>query len=381
MGVVVQAGQRFASIADAQVGDMNQSAAVGTTVALLERGSRVMSAIHKRLYVGLKQEFKLLASVFKTYLPPIYPYDVPGARREVKVQDFDDRIDILPVADPNIFSQTQRISMAQTQLQLAQSNPQIHNLYQAYRSMYDALGVKNVNAILPPPAAPQPLDPSLEHILAMSGKPFQAFPGQDHKAHIDAHLNFMRLNQVQNNPVAMNSLQKNILEHISLMAQEQVQLEFVQEVQELQQLTQQVGPMMQNPQAMMQNPMMMQAQQRIQQITSQIEARKAKLIAEMTEDYAKEEEKIMGEYGGDPLLRLKGRELDLRAQENQRKEDEGQERLNLDKMKAMMNKEIQEDKLQQNEELAGLRAGVSLAKQQMADASKIHDFGRNFRRK
>ena len=142
MGVVVQAGQRFASIADAQVGDMNQNAAVGTTVALLERGSRVMSAIHKRLYVGLKQEFKLLSEVFKTYLPPVYPYDVPGARREVKVQDFDDRIDILPVADPNIFSQTQRISMAQTQLQLAQSNPQIHNLYQAYRSMYDAIRCK-----------------------------------------------------------------------------------------------------------------------------------------------------------------------------------------------------------------------------------------------
>ena len=381
MGVVVQAGQRFASIADAQVGDMNQNAAVGTTVALLERGSRVMSAIHKRLYVGLKQEFKLLSEVFKTYLPPVYPYDVPGARREIKVQDFDDRIDILPVADPNIFSQTQRISMAQTQLQLAQSNPQIHNLYQAYRSMYDALGVKNVNAILPPPQTPQPLDPSLEHILAMSGKPFQAFPGQDHKAHIDAHLNFMRLNMVQNNPLAMNGLQKNILEHISLMAQEQVQLEFVQEIQELQQLTQQLGPMMQNPQAMMQNPMMMQSQQRIQKITSDIEARKAKLIAEMTEDYAKEEEKIMGEYGGDPLLRLKGRELDLRAQENQRKKSEGQERLDLDKMKAMMNKEIQEDKLEQNEELAGLRAGVSLAKQQMADASKIHDFGRNFPKK
>ena len=381
MGVVVQAGQRFASIADAQVGDMNQNAAVGTTVALLERGSRVMSAIHKRLYVGLKQEFKLLSEVFKTYLPPVYPYDVPGASREIKVQDFDDRIDILPVADPNIFSQTQRISMAQTQLQLAQSNPQIHNLYQAYRSMYDALGVKNVNAILPPPQTPQPLDPSLEHILAMSGKPFQAFPGQDHKAHIDAHLNFMRLNMVQNNPIAMNGLQKNILEHISLMAQEQVQLEFVQEIQEIQQLTQQLGPMMQNPQAMMQNPMMMQSQQRIQKITSDIESRKAKLIAEMTEDYAKEEEKIMGEYGGDPLLRLKGRELDLRAQENQRKKDEGQEQLDLDKMKAMMNKEIQEDKLEQNEQLAGLRAGVSLAKQQMSDASKIHDFGRNFPKK
>jgi hypothetical protein len=381
MGVVVSAGQRFASIADMQVGDMNQSAAVGTTVALLERGSRVMSAIHKRLYVGLKQEFKLLAEVFKTYLPPVYPYDVPGASREIKLQDFDDRIDILPVADPNIFSQTQRISMAQTQLQLAQSNPQIHNLYQAYRSMYEAIGVKNINAILPPPEAPQPMDPSLEHILAISGKPFQAFPGQDHKAHIDAHLNFMRLNLVQNNPMGMMSLQKNILEHISLMAQEQIQLEFVNEVRELQQLSQQMAPMMQNPQMMQQNPMAMRAQQRIQQITSQIESRKAILIAEMTGDFAKEEEKIMGEYGGDPLLRLKGRELDLRAKENERRAEEGEERLNLDKMKAMMNQENQEAKLEQNEELATLRAGVSLAKQQMSATSKMYDFGRNLNKK
>jgi hypothetical protein len=385
MGVVVSAGQRFASIADAQVGDMNQAAAVGTTVALLERGSRVMSAIHKRLYVGLKQEFKLLAEVFKTYLPPTYPYDVPGATREIKMQDFDDRVDILPVADPNIFSQTQRISLAQSQLQLAQSNPRIHNLYQAYRSMYDALGVKNVNAILPPPSPPMPMDPALEHIMAMSAKPFQAFPGQDHKAHIDAHLNFMRLNQTQNNPAAMAALQKNILEHISLMAQEQVQLEFVEELQEAQMIQQQMQAMgAQNPAmaaGMMQNPQMMQSQQRLQQITNAIESRKAKLIAEMQEDFAKEEEKIMGEFGGDPLLRLKGREIDLRAQENQRKEEEGQERLDLDKMKAMMNQDIQEQKLEQAENLAGLRAGVSLAKQQMADASKIHDFGRNFPKK
>ena len=382
MGVVVSAGQRFAAISDMQVGDMNQQAAVGTTVALLERGSRVMSAIHKRLYVGLKQEFKLLAEVFKTYLPPVYPYDVPGARREIKVQDFDDRVDILPVADPNIFSQTQRISLAQSQLQLAQSNPQIHNLYQAYRSMYDALGVKNVNAILPPPAQPVPMDPALEHIMAMSQKPFQAFPGQDHKAHIDAHLNFMRLNMVQNNPLVSASLQKNILEHISLMAQEQVQIEFVEELQELQMIQQQMGAV--NPAmmaGMMQNPQVMQMQQRVQQITNQIESRKAILIAEMQEDYAKEEEKITGEFAGDPLLKIKSREVDLRAMENERKEEEGQERLNLDKMKAMMNQENQEAKLEQNEQLANLRAGVSLAKQQMSDASKIHDFGRNFPKK
>ena len=145
MGVVVQAGQRFASIADLQVGEGNQQAAVGTTVALLERGSRTMSAIHKRLYSSLKNEFRLLARVFKLYLPQEYPYDVVGGQRMVKQSDFDDKIDIVPVADPNIFSQTQRISLAQTELQLAQSNPQIHNLYQAYRNMYEALGVKNVD--------------------------------------------------------------------------------------------------------------------------------------------------------------------------------------------------------------------------------------------
>ena len=381
MGIVVNAGQRFAAIADMQVGDMNQQAAVGTTVALLERGSRVMSAIHKRMYVGLKQEFKLLAEVFKTYLPPVYPYDVPGARREIKVQDFDDRVDILPVADPNIFSQTQRISMAQSQLQLAQSNPKIHNLYQAYRSMYDALGVKNVNSILPPPAPPMPMDPALENIMAMNGKPFQAFPGQDHKAHIDAHLSFMSIAMVQNNPIAMAALQKNILEHISFMAQEQIQLEFVDEMAEMQMLQQQIGPMMQNPMMMQQNPVAMQGAQRIQQITSQIESRKAKLIAEMMIDYAKEEDKITGDAGGDPLLKLKSRELDLKARADQEKNENAEARLDLDMMRALMNQQNQDAKLQQNEELAGLRAGVSLAKQQMADASKIHDFGRNFPKK
>jgi len=381
MGIVVQAGQRFASIADNQVGDMNQQAAVGTTVALLERGSRVMSAIHKRLYVGLKQEFKLLAEVFKTYLPPSYPYDVPNARKEIKVSDFDDRVDILPVADPNIFSQTQRISMAQMQLQLAQSNPQLHNLYQAYRSMYEAVGVKNINAILPAPLKPMPMDPALEHIVAMSNKPFQAFGGQDHKAHIDAHLHFMSLNMVQNNPMVMAAIQKNILEHISFMAQEQVQLEFIEELKELQMIQQQLGPMMQNPKAMQQNPQAMQGQQRIQQLTNQIEARKAVLIAEMTAEYAKEENEITGGYGGDPLMKLKARELDLRAMDNERKKDYDEDRIGLDTMKVMVGDQQHDEKLEQNEELAELRAGVSLTKQKMADKSKRHDFGRNYNKK
>jgi hypothetical protein len=379
LNIVVGAGQRFASIADSQVGDMNQQAAVGTTVALLERGSRVMSAIHKRIYVAMKQEFKLLAEVFKTYLPPVYPYDVPGAARQIKVADFDDKIDILPVADPNIFSQTQRISMAQSQLQLAQSNPQIHNLYQAYRSMYDALGVKDINAILPPPQKPMPLDPSLEHIMALSGKPFQAFGGQDHKAHIDAHLSFMSIAMVQNSPMAMAAMQKNILEHISLMAQEQVQIEFVEELQEMQQIQQQLQPLMQNP-AAMQDPNAMQMQQRVQQLTNQIEARKAILIAELTMDYAKEEDKISSEAGGDPLIKIKSRELDIKARENQDRNAYNNSRTEIDKMKALMNQQQHQEKLDQNEELANLRADTSLEKAEMSIASKKFDFGRNFKK-
>ena len=175
MGIVVQAGQRFAAISELQTGEGTQNAAVGTTIALLERGSKVMSAIHKRLYNSMKKEFKLLSSVIATYLPPEYPYDVVGGARIIKQADFDARVDILPVADPNIFSMSQRITLAQTQLQLATSNPQIHNLYQAYRNMYEAIGVKNIDQVLPPPAPVQPMDPSMEHIMALTGKTFSSF--------------------------------------------------------------------------------------------------------------------------------------------------------------------------------------------------------------
>jgi len=349
MGIVVQAGQRFASIADLQVGDGNQQAAVGTTVALLERGSRTMSAVHKRIYSSLKSEFRLLARVFKLYLPPEYPYDIVGGQRMIKQADFDDRVDILPVADPNIFSQTQRISLAQTELQLATSNPQIHNLYQAYRNMYEALGVKDIDTLLIKPQPPQPLDPALENIMALSGKPFQAFPGQDHRAHITSHLNFMATNIARNNPMVMASMEKNVFEHISLMAQEQIELEFPQELAQIAQMSQMAQ----------QNP---QLQQQVMQMSQKIEARKAVLIAEMMDEFMKEEKSITSQFDNDPIAKLRSRELDLRAMDNQRKKIEGQEKINLDRMKAMMNQQEHDDKLQQNEELAKMRADTSIEK-------------------
>ena len=357
MGVVVSAGQRFASIADLQVGDGNQQAAVGTTVAMLERGSRVMSAIHKRMYAAMKKEFTILSRILKTYLPPVYPYDVVGGQNQIKQMDFDDKVDILPVADPNIFSQTQRISLAQTEMQLAASNPQIHNQYEVYRNMYEALGVKDIDLILKKPQQPAPLDPALEHIAAMGSKPFQAFPGQDHRAHMTAHLNFLATNLARNAPMVAAAVQKNCMEHISLMGQEQIELEFREELQELAKMQQ----------MMQQNP---QIQQQMMPLQQKIEARKAILIADMTEDYMKEEKSITSQFDNDPIAKLRARELDIRAQDNEQKRKESEERLNLDKMKAMMNQSLQSEKLDQAEELAELRADTSIEKQEMANEAR-----------
>jgi len=360
LGVVVQAGQRFAAIADMQVGDTKQNAAVGTTIALLERGSRVMSAIHKRCYAAMKDEFRILSKVVSQYLPPEYPYDVVGGQRNIKQTDFDQRVDVIPVADPNIFSMSQRITLAQTQLQLATSQPQIHNLYQVYRNMYEAIGVKNVDAVLPPPAPNAPMDPSMEHINALAGKPFQAFPGQDHRAHITAHLNFMSTNMVRNNPAIMAAIQKNILEHISIMAQEQVQLEFREQMQQMMQLQQLAAT----------DPA---AAQQLQQATNAIESRKAVLIAEMTEEFMNEEKKITSQFDSDPLLKLKSREVDLRAMENERKKEYDKAQIDIAKSRLMQQGDIAEDKLEQNEDLAKLRAGVSLAKQGVQQAQVMID--------
>jgi len=362
MGIVVQAGQRFAAIADMQVGDGNQGAAVGTTVALLERGSRVMSAIHKRLYSSLRQEFKTLAKVFKTYLPPEYPYDVVGGERNIKLTDFDDRIDIIPVADPNIFSMSQRITIAQTELQLATSNPQLHDMYTIYRKMYEALGVKDIDKILPPPAPTEPKDPALEHIDALTQKPFQAFRGQDHQAHMTAHLNFMETNIVRNNPPVMVAIQKNILEHISLMGQEQVEMEFAEQVQQMQVMQQQAQI---NPQ------LQQQAEAEMQQLSMKIEARKAVLIAEMTEEFMKEEKRITSQFDSDPLLKLKSREVDLRAMENDRKQQEMNNKQEIERAKLMQDQVSNDKKLAQNEELADLRADTSIEKQEMANENRL----------
>jgi hypothetical protein len=228
LGVIVDSGRRFAQVADAKIADANSQAPVGTTVALIEQGSKIISSIHKRLHYGQKQEFRLLAEVFADNPMP-YPYFVgQNIPPEIMQQDFDGRVDILPVSDPSIFSMSQRLSLAQTQMQLASQAPQLHNQYEAYRRMYDALDVKNIDAILPPPQPPQPIDPATENANAVKGMPLQAFPDQDHEAHIMTHAMFLSSQVGAANPQAFMLLLSHVQEHIGMLARDQV-MAFFQE--------------------------------------------------------------------------------------------------------------------------------------------------------
>jgi len=316
LGFVVQAGQRFAAIADMQIGEDKQNRAVGTTLALLERGSRVMSAIHKRLYYAMRQEFRLLHNVFATYLPPIYPYAVYGGDRLVKLADFTDEVDVIPVADPNVFSLSQRITLASQQLQIAQSNPQMHDMREAYRRVYEALGTKQIDTLLKPEPAPTPKDPAIENLEALQMKVPRAFPFQNHDAHILAHANFIKSRMVQANPMVYALLQGHISEHISYKARAVV-MAMVMADENLQKLK----------------------EENMEAFQMETESLIALQIAALTKE-------LVDAEGGsqDPLVALKSRELDLKAMDMQRKAAETQQdqqrklyefeqRIDLDKMK------------------------------------------------
>ena len=310
LGLLVDSGKRFASIADMNVGDMNQAMPVGTTVALLERGTKVMSAIHKRLHYSQRVEFQLLAKVFADYLPPSYPYLTGTGPQEVKLQDFDGRVDIIPVSDPNIFSQSQRITMAQELLQLVQSNPEIHGpqgMYEAYRRMYAALGIDNVEGLLQPPApppTPMPVDAGSENAGFMMGAPAMAFPQQNHQAHIDAHRSMFLTDVVKGTPQLQGGIIAHMMQHLQFMASEMAQEQLPQELRDqMEQLNQAVASG-QVPQEQIQ-PMQ-------QQLNDMTEQYSAPILAELTQDL------LMSIGQGsdeDPLVEIRKRELELRDKE------------------------------------------------------------------
>jgi len=358
LGFAVDAGKSFAAIADMKMGEGNEQNPVGTTLALLERGTKVMSAIHKRLHYGQREEFSMLARVFQLYLPPEYPYQVVGGNRMIKQQDFDERVDILPISDPNIFSMAQRITLAQQQLQLAQSNPQMHNLREAYRRMYAAMGVDNVDAILKPdPDLPAPTGPATENGQAMKGQAPKAFPMQDHQAHISAHSEFMFTRMVQINPQLFSLLQSHISEHIALMAGEQMNQKYQQQVQQLQQA-------MQQAQQQGNQQLMQQLQQQNDQLTNQIASEQAQIEAQLTGQLAKDEEARMSQEPKDPLVKLKQQEIDLKAMETQA-------RLAKDIAMDSEKMDLDRDKLEADTSIELMKVAADADKQSNAEATSI----------
>ena len=342
LGFVVQAGQRFANIADMAVGEDAQNRAVGTTLALLERGSRVMSAIHKRCYYSMRQEFRLLHKIFATYLPPLYPYQVYGADRLIKSKDFDDRVDVLPVADPNTFSVSQRVTLASEQLKIAMSNPAIHDIREAYRRVYEALGTQAIDSLLLPTEEPIPKDPALENMDAMGLKPLKPFATQDHEAHIEAHMAFMKSRMVQINPQVYAGLQAHISEHISLKANQEI-VEMMAQDPNLVQLSE-VDP---------------------ESWTVQFNALVAKRVVELTT-------MLVGAEGGqqDPLVALKSRELDLKAMDMQRKSQENSVEEQRKQNELMMDTSIEQARLDQAAQ--GQRERIRIAEEKL-DIARIKE--------
>ena len=334
MGFCVEAGQRFAAVSNLQVGDGNQQAAVGTTIAMLEQGAKVMSAIHKRLHHAQKEEFSLLSDVFGQYLPPEYPYNVVGAERTIKAEDFDDRVDVIPVADPNIFSMAQRVTLAQTELQLAQSAPELHNMYEAYRRMYTAIGIKDVDAVLKPieQGDPTPKDPAVENSESLDMLPLVVFEGQDHDAHIMAHLVFGSSSMVAQMPAVVVALQKHVMEHISVKAKEQV----------IAQMQQQLA-----------------GQAPDEQQALQIEAQVAQLISQGMQEVKSISMQLSGGGEQDPLIALKQQDLQIRAQRDEAESQIDQARLALDQQKAQNTAQLGAARIQSQEDIVQARINAA----------------------
>ena len=314
LGFVVEAGQRFATITDLKVGDGNQGAAVGTTVAMLEQGSRVMSAVHKRLHYAMKMEFKILARVMAESLPPIYPYSVAGADQAVKAADFDDRVDIIPISDPNIFSQSQRITLAQTQLQVAMQAPEMHNMPELYRRVYDALGVKDVDKILESEITPEPLpkDPASENIDSLENVKLQAFRGQNHQAHMMSHLIFASGGTAAQLPTVGLAIQKHLLEHVRVQAEEQAEAQFQQ----------------QNPGMPVGDPA---TNVQLAALVAQLEAQGMQQLRQLGTQLAGGGEQEQQQP--DPLIALKQQELQIRAQDNQMDNQIAQQKVALEQQR------------------------------------------------
>ena len=354
LGVLIEGGRRFVSLADQQTGDTNSAAPVGTTVAMLERGMKVMSAIHKRLHYAQRQEFRILARIFRDNMPADgYPYDVVGGNRMIMAEDFDGRVDVIPVSDPNIFSMAQRVTLAQTQLQLAQSNPQLHNLNAAYRRMYQALEVQNIDEILPPPAEPQPLDPAIENARALMGEILNTFPEQDHDAHLRMHMAFMKTPLVSTSPQVMGTFYAHVMEHVSQKSRKMVQAEIETIIGQAQLAAQSgaIDPVAAQQQIMKVQQDMQDPGQMEQLISLQMERVMAEILPGLLP--------VGNDPMQDPLVQIRMQELSIKQQDLQRKTEEDQGDMMIELQKMQQQAASAAARIESSEEIADNRNDVN----------------------
>ena len=339
LGFVVDAGRRFATITDMKVGDGNQQAAVGTTIAMLEQGSRVMSAVHKRLHYAMRLEFKLLSNVMAEFLPDSYPYTIAGVDSSVKSEDFDERVDVLPVSNPNIFSQAQRIALAQTKMQMATAAPDMHNMYEVFRDMYEALGVRDIDRILKrtPEPEPEPKDPASENIDTLDMMPLIAFEGQDHEAHIMSHMVFGSTPIVAQQPQMAVALQKHIMDHVRISAREKAAVAMLQSS---------------GGQALSEEQML------------DVEAKTAQFVAEGMTALKQLSAQLSGQ-GPDPLVQLKEKELQVRAQAEENDAQIDRAKLGLEQQKVQQRDEQFDKRLDSQERQTAARINAAERREMM----------------
>ena len=365
LGLLVESGKRFAAIADMNIGDSNAAMPVGTTVALLEKGTKVMSAIHKRLHYSQKNEFKILARVFQEFLPPVYPYETGSGPREIKLQDFDTKVDVIPVSDPNIFSMSQRVIMAQELLTMVQSNPQLHGpqgIYEAYRRMYAALGVDNIETLLTPPAdnTPKPVDAGIENSGLLQGIPQQAFPEQNHEAHVEAHKTLFLTQAVIMNPQLQSVIIAHVMQHLQFMAnqmaEQQLPPEVQQQIQEAAQQMQQLDP---------QSQMALQ-----QQIQSIIESFSSPILAQLSSEFLSS---VQPPQQDDPLVAIRQQELGLRDKEIDMKNQQFMAKEQQDAMEKGTELQLQQQKADQQASIGNEKNEIAKARLEQQAELKLID--------
>tara|TARA_R100001163_G_scaffold15742_2_gene14219 strand:- start:2806 stop:5262 length:2457 start_codon:yes stop_codon:yes gene_type:complete len=365
LGILVDSGKTFASIAEINTGQGNTQAPVGTTMALLERSTKVLSAIHKRLHNAQRKEFKILSSVFKEYLPNEYPYMTTEGNQEVGAQDFNDRVDIIPVSNPDIFSTAQRIAMAQEMMQLVNSNPQIHGpdgVYESYRRMYAAIGVDNPDQLLVPPPStdPQPIEAGMENNMLLMGQPAQAFPEQNHDAHISVHMSLLNTPPVQSNAAIQAMIHSHIMQHLQMKADnlgmEQMPPELRQQYDQLEAQLQQIPEQQQA-----------QVQTQMQQLVAQFSA---PILAELMVEFT---EQISAPTDEDPLVTIRKQELALKGQELQQEQQQFIADQQRRSEEARREDSIDVQRIQTQEKIADEKADITRDRMEMQKQLKIQD--------